>query len=129
MSFSTALDPIRPFLTKPFSSESPEIEHAIRADGINYALKLMNILFDFFKFSYPPWGKGPGRITLGNVLESSGRQSPSLPLPNLQHPALPYEQFQEISFANITEADLGNLANIWSYGNLNLDYVAPYPGN
>ncbi|KAK5995654.1 hypothetical protein PT974_04071 [Cladobotryum mycophilum] len=39
----------------------------------------------------------------------------------------PEDQYQDLSFANITEAELGTLAGIWDYSNLNLDYITSYP--
>lgn len=53
MSNSMVLDPIRPFLAKDMSRESPAAELQIRRDGIKYCLKLMDALYAFFAHVYP----------------------------------------------------------------------------
>ncbi|KAK5995655.1 putative transcription factor sol4-like protein [Cladobotryum mycophilum] len=52
-SYTMALDPMRPYLAKPMSRNSPASEQGIRRDGVKYALKLMSKLYEFFGFIYP----------------------------------------------------------------------------
>ncbi|KAG5942354.1 hypothetical protein E4U53_007256 [Claviceps sorghi] len=53
MALSTLLEPFRAYLTKPLLKNSPTDELKIRSDGINYALRLMMSLHDFFDHVYP----------------------------------------------------------------------------
>ncbi|KAM5355677.1 hypothetical protein ACJ41O_002323 [Fusarium nematophilum] len=53
MAFSMLLDPIRAFLTRPFTIRSSEAELQIRSDGIDYCLELMVSLHGFFDHVYP----------------------------------------------------------------------------
>jgi hypothetical protein len=53
LSNSMVLDPIRPFLAKDMSRETPEAELQIRRDGIRCCLKLMDALYAFFAHVYP----------------------------------------------------------------------------
>ncbi|KAG6001197.1 hypothetical protein E4U21_004618 [Claviceps maximensis] len=50
---SMLLEPFRAYLTKPLSKHSPSDEVKIRSDGINYALRLIKSLHDFFDHVYP----------------------------------------------------------------------------
>ncbi|PHH65615.1 hypothetical protein CDD81_2050 [Ophiocordyceps australis] len=53
MSYSMLLDPIRAYLAKPMTRDSPTEELEIRSDGIGYSLKLMGALYGFFNHVYP----------------------------------------------------------------------------
>ncbi|PNY28957.1 transcriptional regulatory protein [Tolypocladium capitatum] len=53
MSFSMLLDPIRAYLAMPMTTSSQPDELRIRSDGIDYSLKLMGALYDFFDHVYP----------------------------------------------------------------------------
>ncbi|KAK0384409.1 hypothetical protein NLU13_8496 [Sarocladium strictum] len=53
MGTSMILGPIRPFLAKNMSRQSPPEELQIRRDGIKYCLKLMESLYGFFGHVYP----------------------------------------------------------------------------
>lgn len=50
---SMVLDPMRAYLTKSTSAHSPADELRIRSDGIDYALRLIHSLHDFFDHVYP----------------------------------------------------------------------------
>jgi len=47
------LEAFRAYLTKPLSKHSPTDELKLRSDGINYALRLMTSLHEFFDHVYP----------------------------------------------------------------------------
>lgn len=53
MSFSMVLDPMRAYLARPVSRESSDAELRIRAEGIDYALKLMTSLRGLFECVWP----------------------------------------------------------------------------
>ncbi|KAG5979892.1 hypothetical protein E4U55_004650 [Claviceps digitariae] len=53
IALSMLLEPFRAYLTKPLSKLSPADELKIRSDGINYALRLMTSLHEFFDHVYP----------------------------------------------------------------------------
>ncbi|KAH6605986.1 hypothetical protein Trco_005139 [Trichoderma cornu-damae] len=53
MGMSSVLTPLRPYLTKSLPPDSPAVELEFRRDGITYALKYLNILFQFLRFAFP----------------------------------------------------------------------------
>ncbi|KAH7324993.1 fungal-specific transcription factor domain-containing protein [Stachybotrys elegans] len=53
MAYSMTLDPIRPYLAKPLSRNSPAEQLIIRDNGIEHSLKLMNAAYGFFNHVYP----------------------------------------------------------------------------
>ncbi|KAG6244754.1 hypothetical protein E4U24_004826 [Claviceps purpurea] len=53
IALSMLLEPFRRYLAKPLSKNSPADELTIRSDGINYALRLMMSLHEFFDHVYP----------------------------------------------------------------------------
>lgn len=53
MAHSMILDPIRPFLAKHMSQQTPAAELEVRRDGISYCLSLVKALYKFFKYVYP----------------------------------------------------------------------------
>ncbi|EFY89237.1 hypothetical protein MAC_04618 [Metarhizium acridum CQMa 102] len=53
MAMSMMLDPIRAYLAKPMSKQSPSDELKIRDDGIDYSLRLLDALHGFFDHVYP----------------------------------------------------------------------------
>ncbi|KAK2592054.1 hypothetical protein QQS21_010254 [Conoideocrella luteorostrata] len=53
IALSMMLEPIRAYLTKPMSDQSPIEELQIRSDGVDYALRLMEALHSFFDHLYP----------------------------------------------------------------------------
>lgn len=53
MALSMMLDPMRAYLAKPISTQSPPDEIKIRNDGIDYSLRLMDALHGFFDHVYP----------------------------------------------------------------------------
>lgn len=50
---SMLLDPIRAYLARPMTANSPPHELGIRSDGIDYCLRLMGALYRFFNHVYP----------------------------------------------------------------------------
>ncbi|RDA89497.1 hypothetical protein CP533_6812 [Ophiocordyceps camponoti-saundersi (nom. inval.)] len=53
MAYSMILDPIRAYLARPATAASHPDELRIRSDGIDYSLRLMDVLYGFFDHVYP----------------------------------------------------------------------------
>lgn len=53
MAYSMMLDPMRAYLAKRMTHDSPPQELRLRSHGIHYALKLMDSLYGFFDHVYP----------------------------------------------------------------------------
>ncbi|KID92415.1 Fungal specific transcription factor [Metarhizium guizhouense ARSEF 977] len=53
MAMSMMLDPIRAYLARPMSKQSPPDELKIRDDGVDYSLRLLDALHGFFGHVYP----------------------------------------------------------------------------
>lgn len=53
MSYTVLLDPMRAYLARPMTASSPPHDLAIRSDGIDCCLRLMDALHRFFNHVYP----------------------------------------------------------------------------
>ncbi|KAK2590890.1 hypothetical protein QQS21_011427 [Conoideocrella luteorostrata] len=51
--YSMLLDPLRPYMARRISVNSPPDELRARQEGVRYALRLISILASFFEFLYP----------------------------------------------------------------------------
>lgn len=53
MGYSMLLDPLRAYMARRMTAQSPPDDLTIREEGISYTLKLMSTLSEFFDFLYP----------------------------------------------------------------------------